>query len=196
MAGTRALIVVDVQRDFCEGGSLAVAGGASVAARISAALAGEDGRPYDLVVATRDWHVDPGRHFAPPGTEPDYQDSWPRHCVAGTPGAEWHPDLRLPTGVVVVSKGEDRAAYSGFEGQDETGMPLASRLRTAGVTAVDVVGIATSYCVRATALDAAREGFATRVLTDLVADVNGAATPATFRELGAAGVELDATAYR
>jgi nicotinamidase/pyrazinamidase len=196
MAGTRALIVVDVQRDFCEGGSLAVAGGASTAARVSALMAGEERDRYQLVVATRDWHVDPGEHFAAPGTEPDYRDSWPRHCVVGTPGAEWHPDLQLPAGVVVVSKGRDRAAYSGFEGRDEGGAPLASRLRAAGVTAVDVVGIATSYCVRATALDAVREGFATRLLTDLVADVDPSATPATLRELEAAGVELDTTAYR
>lgn len=189
-----ALLVVDVQRDFCEGGSLAVAGGASVASAITELLARPETR-YDLVVATRDWHIDPGGHFAAPGHEPDYRDSWPRHCVAGSPGAGWHPDLVLPEGAVVVAKGEDRAAYSGFEGHDEGGASLADRLRSAGITAVDVVGIATSYCVRATALDAVREGFAARVLTDLVADVDPAATPGTLAELRTAGITLEPGAY-
>lgn len=196
MTGSTALIVVDVQRDFCEGGSLAVTGGASVAAGVSGLLAGETGGGYELVVATRDWHVDPGDHFARPGTQPDYRDSWPRHCVAGTKGAEWHPDLRLPATGVVVSKGQDRAAFSGFEGRDERGETLAGLLRAAGVTTVDVVGIATSYCVRATALDAAREGFATRVLTGLVADVDPEATPVALAELQAAGVKLEPLPYR
>jgi nicotinamidase/pyrazinamidase len=185
VTGLTALIVVDVQRDFCEGGSLAVSGGAAVAAAISK-MAGS----YKLVVATRDWHGDPGDHFAAPGTEPDFRHTWPRHCVAGTPGADWHPDLHLPEGTVVVSKGERAAAYSGFEGHDEAGCHLAGRLRQVGVDAVDVAGIATTYCVRATALDAVREGFATRVLTNLVADVDPAATPATWAELRDAGVAL------
>jgi nicotinamidase/pyrazinamidase len=186
-----ALIVVDVQRDFCEGGSLAVAGGAGVAARISALLGTTDRRSYPLVVASRDWHVDPGGHFAPPGTDPDYETSWPRHCVAGTAGAEWHPELRLPERAVVVTKGEHAAAYSGFEGHDERNRALVDVLEAAGVDAVDVAGLATSYCVRATALDAAKAGFATRVLTDLVADVDPAATPATWAELRSAGVLLE-----
>jgi nicotinamidase/pyrazinamidase len=186
VSGTTALIVVDVQRDFCEGGSLAVSDGAAVAAAITKLVAS-----YGLVVATRDWHVDPGDHFAPPGAEPDFRRTWPRHCVAGTAGAEWHPDLHLPEETVVVSKGERQAAFSGFEGHDDKGHPLATLLRDAGVDAVDVVGIATSYCVRATALDAVREGFATRVFTNLVADVDPAATPATWAELTDAGVALE-----
>jgi nicotinamidase/pyrazinamidase len=186
-----ALLVVDVQRDFCEGGSLAVAGGAGVAARISAFIDSEAGRAYPAVVATRDWHVDPGAHFAAPGAEPDYERTWPPHCVAGTGGAAWHPHLRLPESVVVVSKGEHAAAYSGFEGHDEQGRALADLLRAAGVDSVDVVGLATSFCVRATALDAVAAGFATRVLTDLVADVDPAATPATWAALRAAGVVLE-----
>ena len=189
VTGSTALIVVDVQRDFCEGGSLAVIGGASVAAGVTGLLARSAAR-YDLIVATRDWHIDPGAHFAPAGADPDYRDSWPRHCVAGTPGARWHPDLVLPDAAVVVSKGEHGPAYSGFEGHDDRGATLASRLRAADVTAVDVVGIATSYCVRATALDAVQEGFRTRVLTDLVADVDPAATPGTLAELQAAGITL------
>jgi nicotinamidase/pyrazinamidase len=186
-----ALIVVDVQRDFCEGGSLAVVGGARVAAAISSLLASEAGRRYPVVVASRDWHVDPGGHFAEPGAEPDYRTSWPRHCVAGTAGAEWHPELRLPEDVVVVSKGEREAAYSGFEGRDEADRSLAAVLRQAEVDSVDVAGIASSYCVRATALDAVKAGFATRVLTGLVADVDPTATPATWAELRSAGVTLD-----
>ncbi|MGH9057570.1 MAG: isochorismatase family protein [Acidimicrobiales bacterium] len=184
-----ALVVVDVQRDFCEGGSLAVSGGEAAAAAISDLIAA-GGSAYAVVVATRDWHVDPGAHFAPPGAEPDYVDTWPRHCVAGTTGAEWHPDLRLPAGALVVSKGEHEAAFSGFEGRAEDGRPLAELLRQAGVGQVDVVGIATSYCVRATALDAAREGFATRVLAPLTADVDPAATPATLDAVRRAGVTV------
>lgn len=187
-----AVIVVDVQRDFCEGGSLAVQGGASVASGVTEWLAGQGGR-YHLIVATRDWHVDPGGHFAPADAEPDYATSWPRHCVAGSPGARWHPDLVLPEGVIVVSKGQHEAAYSGFEGRDESGALLTDRLRAAAVSAVDVVGIATSYCVRATALDAVRAGFTTRVLTNLVADVDPAATPGTLAELEAAGIIVGPT---
>ena len=184
-----ALIVVDVQRDFCEGGSLPVRGGASVASGVTAWLAGQEAQ-YDLVVATRDWHIDPGGHFAPAGTVPDYATSWPRHCVAGSSGARWHPALVLPESAVVVSKGQTGAAFSGFEGRDEGGATLTDRLRAAKVTAVDVVGIATSYCVRATALDAVREGFTTRVLTTLVADVDPGATPGTLAELQAAGISM------
>jgi nicotinamidase/pyrazinamidase len=191
MTGRKALIVVDVQRDFCEGGSLAVAGGAVVARAISAFLAADGHGRYAVIVATRDWHIDPGGHFANPGTVPDFVVSWPPHCVAGTAGAEWHPDLQLPPGTVVVSKGEREAAFSGFEGRDEAGRSLRDVCRHAGVGAMDVVGLATSYCVRATALDAAKAGFATRVLTDKVADVNPAVTAATWAELRSAGVELE-----
>jgi nicotinamidase/pyrazinamidase len=190
----RALIVVDVQRDFCEGGSLAVRGGASVASGVTDLMA-RSGERYDLIIATRDWHVDPGGHFAPAGREPDFHTSWPRHCVAGSPGASWHPGLVLPEATVVVSKGEQGAAYSGFEGRDERGATLTSRLEAAGVTAVDVVGIATSYCVKATALDAVREGFTTRVLTNLVADVDPATTAGTLAELQAAGITLGSNPY-
>lgn len=186
-----ALIIVDVQRDFCEGGSLGVAGGAAVAAAISEAAA--SGR-WDVVVATRDWHEDPGAHFAAPGTEPDYRQTWPVHCRAGSEGAEFHPALVLPAGAAVVSKGQHAAAFSGFEGVDERRRSLAEVLEAAGADRVDVAGIATSYCVRATALDAAAAGFPTRVLTDLCADVDPSATPATLAQLSAAGVELATSA--
>jgi nicotinamidase/pyrazinamidase len=186
---SRALLVVDIQRDFCEGGSLGVEGGGGVARGVSAWIAAHGGE-YRLIVASRDWHVDPGPHFAAPGTEPDFAITWPVHCVADTAGAAWHPDLALPPSAVVVSKGERAEAYSAFDGHDAADRSLADLLRAEGVEAVDVVGIATSYCVRATALDARRAGFTARVLTDLVADVDPAASPATLAELEAAGVAL------
>jgi nicotinamidase/pyrazinamidase len=180
----RALIIVDVQLDFCEGGSLAVAGGASVAERINAQVGAGD---YDQVVATRDYHVDPGDHFS---DTPDYVHSWPVHCVAGTAGAAFHPALDVAPIRAVFDKGAYAAAYSGFEGAEPGGSGLAGWLRTLEVTAVDVVGIATDYCVRATALDAVRAGFATTVLTDLTAGVAPTSTAEALDELRAAGVTL------
>jgi nicotinamidase/pyrazinamidase len=178
----RALIIVDVQLDFCEGGSLAVAGGASVAERINAVT----GR-YDQVVATRDYHVDPGDHFS---AAPDYLHSWPVHCVAGTAGAAFHPALDVAPIGAVFAKGGYAAAYSGFEGAEPGGAGLADWLRGRQVTEVDVVGIAADYCVRATALDAVRAGFATAVLTDLTAGVAPASTAAALDEMRAAGVTV------
>ena len=185
----RALIIVDVQNDFCEGGSLAVAGGSATAGRISRFLAlhADD---YQLVVATRDWHVDPGPHFATAGSQPDFRDTWPPHCVVGTAGAEWHPDLRLPESAVVISKGEHQAAFSGFEGRTDAGDSLAAVLQEGRISDVDVAGIATSFCVQATALDAVAAGFATRVLIGLTADVDPDATPGALETLAAAGVEI------
>ena len=179
----RALLVVDVQNDFCEGGSLAVAGGAAVARAISehAAAGG-----YAHVVATRDHHIDPGRHFS---EQPDFLDTWPPHCVVGTDGVELHPDLDRGPIEAVFDKGEHAAAYSGFEGSSD-GVRLADWLRTHDVDAVDVVGIATDHCVRATALDAVGAGFATRVLLHLTAGVSEASTEAALDQLRTAGVEL------
>jgi nicotinamidase/pyrazinamidase len=185
----RALIIVDVQNDFCEGGSLAVAGGAAVARAISERLAG-GGHEYGHVVATKDFHVDPGSHFS---DHPDYAASWPPHCVAGTPGADFYPDLDISAVEAVFKKGAHAAAYSGFEGADEAGTPLADWLRGHGVDAVDVAGIATDYCVHATAADAARAGFSTRVLLDLTAGVAPASTAEAIADLRAAGVDLTGT---
>jgi nicotinamidase/pyrazinamidase len=186
----RALIVVDVQNDFCEGGSLAVAGGADVAAAITE-LIGQAPACYRHVVATRDHHIDPGGHFS---DHPDYVDSWPPHCVAGTEGIGFHPNFApaVASGAIdaVFDKGAYAAAYSGFEGVDENGVSLARWLREREITEVDVVGIATDHCVRATAVDAAREGFRTTVLLDLTAGVDGASTEKALAELRAAGVEL------
>jgi nicotinamidase/pyrazinamidase len=184
----RALIVVDVQNDFCEGGSLAVAGGSAVAAAITAYLAAE-GAGYAHVVASRDYHIDPGDHFS---DHPDFAGTWPPHCVAGTQGAEFHPDLDTGRLETVFSKGAHEAAYSGFEGADEAGTALAAWLRERGVDTLDVVGIATDYCVRATALDAAREGFATRVLLPLTVGVDPVTTGEALAALRDAGVALAA----
>jgi nicotinamidase/pyrazinamidase len=181
---TKALIVVDVQNDFCEGGSLAVAGGAAVAAAISGHLAGAE---YDHVVATRDYHVDPGAHFS---AHPDYVDSWPVHCVRGTAGASFHPELDVTPVAAVFAKGAYAAAYSGFEGATPDGVGLADWLRAHDVDLVDVVGIATDHCVRATALDAARSGFRTTVLLDLTAGVAESTVESTLVELDAAGITM------
>src|SRR3954447_2244351 len=161
-----ALIVVDVQNDFCEGGSLPVAGGAQVASDIATLL--RDGTAYDHVVATKDHHVDPGDHWA---REPDFVDSWPVHCRVGTDGEAFHPNLDPQPFDAVFLKGEHQAAYSGFEGRTTDGTGLADWLKGHGVERVDICGIATDYCVRATVLDAVENGFAVRLLTDLVAGV-------------------------
>ncbi|MET9221647.1 isochorismatase family protein [Streptomyces sp. NPDC088197] len=186
----RALIVVDVQNDFCEGGSLAVTGGADVAAAITD-LIGESAGSYRHVVATRDHHIDPGSHFS---DRPDFVTSWPVHCVAGTEGAGFHPNFApaVASGAVdaVFDKGAYAAAYSGFEGLDENGAALTGWLRERGVTEVDVVGIATDHCVRATALDSVRDGFTTRVLLSLTAGVAPTTTDRALVELREAGVEL------
>ena len=174
---SRALIIVDVQNDFCEGGSLPVTGGEQVARDVTAALAAAGG--WDHVVATKDYHVDPGAHF----------QEWPVHCVAGTFGAEFHPELETERIEAVFLKGAQAAAYSGFEGVHGS-IGLAAWLRMHDVTGVDVVGIATDYCVKATALDAAREGFDTTVLVGMTAAVAPDSREAALAELSAAGVHL------
>ena len=181
---TRALIIVDVQNDFCEGGSLPVGGGSGVAAAISAVLGG--GSDWDHVVATKDYHVDPGAHFA---EAPDYVNTWPVHCVVGTPGADFHPSLDTDRIEATFTKGEHAAAYSGFEGHAGS-IGLAAWLRMREVSDVDVVGIATDHCVRATALDAATEGFTTTVLLDLTAGVARETTDRALDQLRKAGVRL------
>jgi nicotinamidase/pyrazinamidase len=188
---SRALVVVDVQNDFTEGGRLAVAGGSAVAAAITRHVR-EAGSDYAHVVATRDHHVDPGGHFSP---TPDFLETWPPHCVVGTDGVELHPALDREPIEAVFDKGEHAAAYSGFEGFSG-GVPLADWLRSRGVDAVDVVGIATDHCVRATALDAMGHGFATRVLLHLTAGVTDGTTDAAIEELAGAGVQVEGEVYR
>lgn len=219
-----ALIIVDVQNDFCEGGSLGVSGGAETAAAITEYLS-DTGWKYAAVLATQDWHINPGAHFS---TDPDYLDSWPVHCVAGTPGAELHPGLApvLRAGAITAyfRKGRYEAAYSGFEGiladpgaegtardaaardatadpgttaeageplDGTTGESLAEWLNARRIHAVDIVGIATDFCVRATALDAVRARFDTTVLPRLTAAVHRATVPTVLDELRRAGVTID-----
>ncbi|GHE13792.1 isochorismatase family protein [Klenkia taihuensis] len=190
---SKALIVVDVQVDFCEGGSLAVAGGAAVARAVTAhAGQGLERGEYAHVVATRDHHVDPGGHFS---DAPDFVETWPRHCVVGTGGVELHPELDRGLLRAVFDKGEHAAAYSGFEGAAD-GVGLADWLRQHGVDEVDVVGIATDHCVRATALDAVGAGFTTHVLLPLTAGVAEGTTDAALDQLRTAGVHLEGEPQR
>ena len=186
----RALIIVDVQNDFCEGGSLAVTGGAEVAQLVSEHVV-QHAADYDHVVATADWHIDPGPHFS---DSPDYVDSWPVHCVADSEGADFHPHLTTALHHVeaVFRKGEHAAAYSGFEGHSDEGegSSLSAWLHEHHVGQVEIVGIATDHCVRATALDARREGFETTVLLDLTAGVARPTTDAALHEMDEAGIRL------
>ncbi|MCA2215406.1 isochorismatase family protein [Jidongwangia harbinensis] len=186
---SRALIIVDVQNDFCEGGSLAVGGGAAVAAGISLVL-DRVGDRWDHVVATKDWHIDPGAHFS---AHPDFVESWPAHCVVGTGGADFHPELATDRIEAVFHKGEHAAAYSGFEGHTDDGVGMADWLRARDVTEVEVVGIATDHCVRATALDARAAGFDTTVVLELTAGVAAATTEAALEEFRRASVATTGT---
>ena len=189
---TRALFVIDVQNDFTEGGALAVAGGTAVAAGITEYLTAHPD-DYDVVIASRDWHHGDdlnGGHFAAPASEPDFVDTWPRHCVADEPGAAYHPALDTTLIDVHVRKGQGKPAYSIFEGVTDSGATLAEALDDLGVTDVDVVGLATDYCVRASALDAIAAGRHVRVLTDLIAGVAEASSAAALTELATAGADI------
>lgn len=186
---TSALFIIDVQNDFTEGGALGVEGGAAVAARISAMLAAHPDR-YDYVFASRDWHDgdnDNGGHF---DAEPDFVDSWPVHCVAGTTGAEYHPALDTDVIDVHVRKGQGKPAYSIFEGMTDGGETVPAALDRLGIASVDVAGIATDYCVLASALDALESGRTVRVLTDLVAGVAPESSAAAIERLDAAGATI------
>lgn len=199
MAGTeagperRAFIAVDVQRDFCEEGSLPVRGGTECAGLISSFLASRRSS-YAAVLATQDWHIDPGEHF---GNPPDWVDTWPAHCIAETQGAEFQPELNQAVDVsriadAIFRKGEHTAAYSGFEGHTEGGIPLLDWLRQHNIDTIDVGGIATRGCVRATALDGRANGLTVRLFTDLCADPPEpeGATDAALAEMQDAGVEI------
>jgi nicotinamidase/pyrazinamidase len=187
---TRALVIVDLQNDFCEGGSLGVDGGADVAKRVTEYVASR-GDEYELIVASRDYHVEPGGHFS---EHPDFRDSWPTHCVVGSPGAEFHRNFNADGVDGVFSKGAYSAAYSAFDALDEDGCTLEQVLRERRITDVDVVGLATDYCVRFTTFDAVRAGFKARVLTDLAAGVSAETTAAALDEMASAGVELTTAA--
>ena len=193
-----ALLVVDVQNDFCEGGSLAVAGGAALAGAVASYVDTHPDR-FEAVVTSRDWHIDPGEHFASSlGAEPDFTTTWPDHCVAGTPGAQYHPalsDVVDRRAEAEFLKGQRDAACSAFEGtlslDGET--LLVNWLRARGIRGLKIVGIATDYCVRATALDAVSAGFPVTVVTDLCTGVDDATTRAALDEMARAGVTLAAS---
>jgi nicotinamidase-related amidase len=193
----RALLVIDVQNDFTEGGALGVDGGAAVAAHISDYLRTHPDL-YGTVIASRDWHNggdDNGGHFATT-SPPDFVDSWPPHCIAGTPGAEYHPDLDTTLIDIHVRKGQGKPAYSIFEGVTDDSESVSAVLDRLGVTEIDVVGIATDYCVRASALDALAatgpdgDPRQVRVFGDLVAGVEPATSVAALIELEKAGVTV------
>ena len=188
----RALLVVDVQNDFCEGGSLAVAGGAAVAHRISELLhrwadQGPNAPAYAFAAATQDHHVAPGDHFS---DDPDFADSWPPHCLAGTDGSAFHPNLDPQPFASTFLKGEYAAAYSGFEGKNHEGVALADWLHGQEVTDLDICGLATDYCVRATTLDALGHRFRVRVLQHLCAGVAPQTSEAALREINRAGARI------
>ena len=185
----RALLIVDVQNDFTEGGALAVAGGDAVASAVTGLLADRAG-DYAVIIASRDWHdpdSDNGGHFS---AEPDFVDTWPVHCVAETPGAAYDPLLVTDAVTHHVRKGQGRPAYSMFEGATEDAETVAEILAAYGVLDADIVGIATDHCVRASALDALAHGVRIRVLTDLIAGVGADSSEAALAELAHAGAEL------
>ncbi|UWF77090.1 MULTISPECIES: isochorismatase family protein [Microbacterium] len=186
---TRALLIVDVQNDFTEGGALAVTGGDAVASAVSRLLAERAG-DYEVIIASRDWHDadgDNGGHFS---DDPDYVDSWPVHCVAGTEGADYDPLLETEAITHHVRKGQGKPAYSMFEGTTEDGETVGAILTEHGVVSADVVGIATDHCVRASALDAVAHGLRVRIFTDLIAGVGEESSAAALAELAHAGAEL------
>ena len=187
---TKALLVVDVQNDFCEGGSLAVSGGAAVAKKISDYLRSAD---YKLVVASRDWHDSDNNnsgHFADASADPDYKTSWPIHCVANSEGAKYHPNLEIDLIQAHVFKGQGAHGYSAFEGITEQGGTLAELLKLEGISQLDVVGIATDHCVLASALDAKKLGLKVRVISSLTAGVSPESTERAIDSLIDSGVEV------
>lgn len=196
----RCLVIVDVQNDFCPGGALGCEGGDTVATGISDYVRRPDiTAKYDFIVGTNDWHIDPGSHFAPPGVEPDFVETWPVHCKVGTPGADSHPNLDVSSVDYWFLKGEYEAAYSGFEGYlegtDEAsggGQPerLGPWLRKQGIEFIDVCGIATDFCVKATVLDGIAEGFTVTLLPDLCAGVAPDSSAKALQEMKHAGAAV------
>jgi nicotinamidase/pyrazinamidase len=188
----KALFIIDVQVDFCEGGALACQGGAQVAKDITAYLVSNKSN-YDYVIASRDWHTPNSLndgHFPEAGTAPDYVSTWPLHCIAGEKGAEYHENLDASLIDIHIKKGQDANGYSIFDGTDDSGRSFLELVKDLGITAVDVVGIATDYCVRASSLDANAHGLDVRVITSLTAGVSEASTEASIDEMVDAGVAV------
>jgi nicotinamidase/pyrazinamidase len=191
----KALFIIDVQNDFCEGGSLAVAGGAACASNITGFLNQHAGS-FDLVIASRDWHSaegDNGGHFAVAPAEPDFVTTWPSHCVAGTVGSEYHPNLDTSFVDVHIEKGQGKPSYSIFEGVTREGKPLLELLEEREVSDVTVVGIATDYCVLASALDAKASGREVTVITALTAGVAATSSEQAIDTMVDAGCNVVAT---
>jgi nicotinamidase/pyrazinamidase len=187
---SRALLVIDVQNDFCEGGALAVQGGAAVASKISSFL---ETANYDLVVASRDWHDADGTnsgHFAAAGSEPNFKTTWPVHCVADTDGAKYHPNLSTDKIDVDIYKGQGQNGYSIFEGITKAGQSFSELLATHSIDEVDVVGIATDHCVLASATDAKKHGLKVRVISSLTAGVSSESTEAAIDQMIDEGIEV------
>lgn len=192
----KALLVIDVQNDFCEGGALACEGGAVVAGKISNFIR-EQRASYDYVIASRDWHT-PNEsndgHFPPTGTEPDYLSTWPLHCLAGSNGAEYHSNLDISLIDIHIKKGQSANGYSIFDGTNDNNQSFSELLQDLAITSVDVVGIATDYCVRASALDAAKAGLNVRVISSLTAGVSAESIEKSIDEMVDAGVAVIASA--
>ena len=189
----RALLVIDVQNDFCEGGALAVAGGAAVAGKISKFL---ESTRYDLVVASRDWHDADNNnsgHFAEPGAEPNYKTNWPVHCVAETNGAQYHPNLNTEDIGEHIFKGQGQNGYSIYEGITKSGQTFDELLAAHQIDEVDVVGIATDHCVLASALDSKSHGLKVRVISSLTAGVSEVTTEAAIDRMIDSGIEVVAS---
>lgn len=189
---TRALLVIDVQVDFCEGGALACSGGASVARAISEHILANRAH-YDHVIASRDWHTpnsDNDGHFPGPGSKPDFVNNWPLHCIAGEVGADYHSNLDTSLIDIHIKKGQNANGYSIFDGVDEAGVSFTELVRNLGISEVDVVGIATDYCVRASSLDSREHGLQVRVITSLTAGVDSKSTENAIDEMVDAGIEV------
>jgi nicotinamidase/pyrazinamidase len=189
----RALLVIDVQNDFCEGGALAVAGGAAVAGKIGKYL---ESTRYDLVVASRDWHDADNNnsgHFADSGEEPDYKTNWPVHCVAETNGAQYHPNLNTEAIGEHIFKGQGQNGYSIYEGITKSGQSFDDLLNAHQIDEVDVVGIATDHCVLASALDSKSHGLKVRVISSLTAGVSQVTTEAAIDRMIDSGIEVVAS---
>ncbi|WEV71939.1 isochorismatase family protein [Bifidobacterium sp. ESL0790] len=201
MAG-KALIIVDVQPTFCEGGELGVEGGTAVAERIAQYVKAHKG-DYAYIATTQDWHIEPGSHFS---DHPDFVDSWPKHGVAGTPNAELMPQIAALGVEHHFKKGQYASAYSGFEGiEDNTdrvqtrdefaemqkdGKTLAQGLKGANVDHIDVVGLAESHCVKETALDAKKLGYSVTVFEDMTEPVSKDQGVSARKQMSEAGIEL------
>ncbi len=189
---TRALLVIDVQVDFCEGGALACSGGAAVAKAISEHIA-QNKEHYDYVIASRDWHTPNSLnsgHFPPAGVAPDFVTTWPLHCIAGEPGAQYHENLDASLIDLHIKKGQDANGYSIFDGTDPDGRDFAGLVKDLRITEVDVVGIATDYCVRASSMDAKSRGLFVRVITSLTAGVDVQSTETAIDEMVDFGIEV------